>query len=297
MRYFLSSRFAWLGAALGLCACGVSDAGVFGNTGTGGAGGDATSGDTTTTTTTDATSTTTGQGGAAATTTTSDATTTTTTTGNGASSAESTTTAASTSSGGPDPDVGCSDGTREYFTDIQAQPSIAGCAGGFGIAGITTVQSKTPQCGRVSGNDSANTNGDGCSVEDLCAEGWHVCRDKDDVKESSATGACEPLPAGPLQFWLTRQVQNEDGACSSPPDTNNITGCGTGPRSGNPELGDLTPAHPDSCKPLVVRMRQQECAPSANWDCGANQADQVVEANIVVKIGSGEGGVLCCKDL
>jgi hypothetical protein len=35
--------------------------------------------------------------------------------------------------------------------------------------------------------------------------------------------------------------------------------------------------------------------PTANWYCG-NGGTSVTEAEIVAKVGSGEGGVLCCKN-
>jgi hypothetical protein len=267
---------------LGLLAgCGdVSTADLFGNTsdtGSGGAGGagatsSATSTSSTSASTTAATSTSSTSASTTATTTTAEATT------------AATTSATSGSGGGVDA-VGCSDGSREYFVDLQGQPDIAGCSGGFSVAGVSTPGSMAPACGRVAGNDSANPTGSGCTVEDLCSVGWHVCVDAADVGNSSSTGQCDA--AAPNEFWLTRQVQDSQGTCAPPPAVNNITGCGT--------LGG-SPQDPQSCAPLTNRMRAADCVPTQAWYCGATQADGAIESQLVVKVGPAEGGVLCCRD-
>lgn len=169
--------------------------------------------------------------------------------------------------------------------DVAGQPKIAACSGGFSVAGVTTPDSMSPQCGRVSGNDSVNPNGQGCSVEDLCSEGWHVCHGAMDVAQHSSTGQCEPSIAVTPVFWLTRQAQDEQANCAPPPATNNITGCGT--MGGGPS---------NTCAPLDRRMRVSECIPTAAWYCGNDNADALIEAQIVFKIGPAEGGVLCCTD-
>jgi len=165
-------------------------------------------------------------------------------------------------------------------------PNIAACAGGFSVAGITTPGSMQPQCGRIAGNDSFNPSGMGCSVEDLCSEGWHLCLGAEDVAQSSLLGGCEPANAAVLEFWLTRQVQDDFGNCIPPPGTNNVTGCGS---LGGPPLGN-------NCAPLTTRMRYTECIPTAAWFCGNSSNDGLIEAELVFKISSDEGGVLCCKN-
>lgn len=271
-----------VGLTLLAAACGdVSTGELFGNpsdTGSGGAGGSSSSATTTSSTSasTSATTSTTSATTTSATTTAATSTTTTT--------AEATTSATSGTGGGPDA-VGCSDGSREYFVDLQAQPDIAGCSGGFSIAGVSTPGSMAPACNRVAGNDSANPEGNGCTVEDLCSVGWHVCLDAADVAASSSTGQCDP--AAPNEFWLTRQVQDSQGVCTSPPAVNNITGCGT--LGGNPQ-------DPASCAPLTNRMRASDCVPTQAWYCGSTQADGAIESQLVVKVGPAEGGVICCRD-
>ena len=70
---------------------------------------------------------------------------------------------------------GCADGTREAFVNVVRFPSIAGCAGGWTVPGVLTPASMLPACARAAGNSGLRPNGAGCTVEDLCALGWHVC--------------------------------------------------------------------------------------------------------------------------
>ena len=80
---------------------------------------------------------------------------------------------------------------------MAGQPNIAGCAGGFDVPGVTTAASMQPNCGRISGNSSINPQGTGCSVEDLCSEGWHVC-----------TGAEDPLVPWTALTTFQNNVRN-----------------------------------------------------------------------------------------
>lgn len=288
MRSIASLLLVALGCSASVACGGLSTAEeVFGNnSGVGGAGSTSSTSDATATSTT-ATSSTTSTTTTSTSTSTSATSTSATTTSATTTSATTTSAATSTSSGGGN-GTGCSDGTREYFTDMNAQPNIAGCAGGFDVPSVTSQASLSPACGRVSGNDSANPTGTGCSVEDLCEQGFHVCTGADDVAQSSSTGQCDPVSAGAIEFWLTRQVQDGQGVCIDPPGTNNITGCGS--------LGG-TPQDPQSCAPLTNRMRVQDCAPTQAWFCGNSaQTDGAIEATLVLKVGPSEGGVLCCHD-
>jgi len=204
--------------------------------------------------------------------------------GGPASSSAMSSSSSSSGNGGSMGDApGCSDGTREGYLDVVAEPNIAACAGGFDVPSITSPESMSPQCNRISGNDSANPSGTGCSVEDLCSQGWHLCKGAEDVAKSSTSG-CEPSSAAIQVFWLTRQVQDINGNCIPPPGSNNITGCGS---LGGPPVG--------GCDPLTTRMRNIECIPTLAWYCGGNN-DGANEADLVFKISSDEGGVLCCKD-
>ncbi len=74
---------------------------------------------------------------------------------------------------------GCSDGTREWFFDIDKHPLIAGCSGSWTVTGLRVDgynMRNSPSCSRRSGNHGINVNGTGCSAVDLCAEGWSLCK-------------------------------------------------------------------------------------------------------------------------
>src|SRR5262245_57619288 len=106
------------------------------------------------------------------------------------------------------PHSGCADDTREAY---DGESSIAACQGGFSVVGVTSAEAQAPACGRKAGNDSSNPSGQGCSAEDLCSRGWHVCRSAAEVQAKASTGAC-PGDSGTL-FWLTRQAEDANGAC------------------------------------------------------------------------------------
>jgi hypothetical protein len=185
----------------------------------------------------------------------------------------------------PDPTCGCADGFREAFLDRVAQPNLAGCAGAFDVPGVTTPESLTAACGREAGDDGKNPSGLGCSVEDLCSAGWHVCKSGSEVAARSATGGCESPDPGSSAFWLTRQSQTEASECAAPVVVNNLVGC-----------GNLGAAPAASCAPLLRVLGVDECIPSAAWFCGSGPEDALREATIVKKTGLAEGGVLCCRD-
>ena len=55
--------------------------------------------------------------------------------------------------------IGCADGERELFRKETESPNVAGCAGAFDVAGVTTSPSKNPSCGRGAGDDGDNQTG------------------------------------------------------------------------------------------------------------------------------------------
>ena len=173
-------------------------------------------------------------------------------------------------------DVGCSDKTREGFTDTFRFRRLAGCGGGFTIAGVDAIA--PPACARAAGNDSNNPDGQGCNVEDLCASGWHVCLSRVDVGTSSALG-CDDATLGANLFFVTRQA-GSNGFCATS-GLDDIYGCGT-------QGANLT-----GCAPLT-RGSASLCValPIGGWDC----PDMLAEARTVTKLDPGGGGVLCCHD-
>jgi hypothetical protein len=177
------------------------------------------------------------------------------------------------------PTVGCSDETRELFDPAQ-DPDIAGCSGAWSVAGVQTAQSMVIHCNRQAGNDGTIPTGLGCSVEDLCSPGWHVCATSSEVFMHSSTGLCPTYLVPGL--WITRQGQGEGTNQCAPASVNNLVGCGT--------FGDVAHA---TCAPLDRRLDFGSCDMTATWECGL-ALDQ--EGINVTKIGSDEGGVLCCRD-
>jgi hypothetical protein len=221
--------------------------------------------------------------------------------------------------------IGCADGQREGFTDLNAFPNIAGCSGGWTVAGIhtdapgtapacpglATTDTTTPACARSAGDDSANPLGSGCDVADLCAQGWHVCTGAADVAASSATGCVGATGSDdPPLFFATRQSSTGCGQCATGASTdaacdsssctagclqtentsNDFFGCGNFGSSA-PILG---------CGPLD-RFSNNLCSGLAGstWSCNlaATTDDSgFCEAYTVTKSGVTDGGVACCRD-
>ncbi|HET6149744.1 MAG TPA: hypothetical protein VFH68_19555 [Polyangia bacterium] len=184
---------------------------------------------------------------------------------------------------------GCADGTREAFTNIQRFPSIAGCSGGWSIAGVVTPASSTAMCARAAGNDGARPNGNGCTVEDLCAAGWHVCLGANELDALNVTCAQAQLPpvggaagAGVLFFATRQRMQGNVCNADDTNGTNDIHGCGNFGLAEDPD-----------CAPLDRHLSHTECDQAPPWDCGNNNPG-TTEALLVIKPGSAAGGVLCC---
>lgn len=171
---------------------------------------------------------------------------------------------------------GCSDKTREGFSDGATWPRIAGCAGAWTVAGVNAITG--PTCGRIAGNTSANPTGAGCNAEDLCQDGWHLCLSQNDVIASSPAGCSDPNGA-PNQFFVTRQA-GAAGACSAT-GLDDLFGCGS---QGAALAG---------CPPLD-RSSGNMCGALSigGWACPDMQA----EARTVIKTDDDGGGALCCKN-
>lgn len=184
------------------------------------------------------------------------------------------------------PGAGCSDGTREGFRDPEHWPDIAGCAGGFGQAGVIGTPDLEPACNRMAGDTSANPMGSRCSAADLCAQGWHVCRSGSDVAEHSPTGCESCVSPGEPRFFLVASGASSIGVCSpDPSEANDLHGCGG---LGQPES--------DGCPPLTRRMGFADCmATKGIWSCGSDH-ESLEEAAKVTKTKPALGGVLCCRD-
>ncbi len=194
------------------------------------------------------------------------------------------------------PAPGCADGVREGFLDGCRYPVIAGCSGGFSLPGVLGVGT---HCNRQAGDDTADPAGGGCTVEDLCAAGWHLCRNTQEVSRSSPDG-CDAVALLPF-FFITAQSGPGCGVCATGTDSsctgascqqgclqtavtaNDVFGCGG--------IGDLP--DPRSCSPLN-RFSNNNCqALGSPWICDSNGT---TEAHAVVKTSAFKGGALCCRD-
>lgn len=184
-------------------------------------------------------------------------------------------------------DVGCADGTREGFLDVDAWRNIAGCAGAWDVPGLLMNSAVTPQCDRMAGNSGLNSAGLGCGVADLCAPGWRVCKNADEVARRSPTDCESAQPPGPPLFFLVQSAASPLGICG--PDrtaSNDLHGCGN---LGQPEA--------QTCQPLERRMGFSDCqATGGVWNCGGS-AEHLREASVVTKHGPDLGGVLCCRTI
>jgi hypothetical protein len=202
---------------------------------------------------------------------------------------------AGTSDAGTISVIGCADGTREGYTNVQLHPRIAACSGAWSIPGLIAAATLTPACDRQAGNTGTSTilDGAGCSVADLCAQGWHVCLSAAELTQLGET--CAPALAASVAdqvFFATRQRGNANGLCVAATNantTNNVHGCGN---FGSPE----NPAQSTSCTPLTPFMLEQpDCFAIVGWACGTDP-NSTTELDDVTKPSAGHGGVLCCHD-
>jgi len=213
-----------------------------------------------------------------------------------------------------DPEIGCADGEREGFLDADAYTHIAACSGGWSVPGITP-DSVAPACGRQSGDDSDNPDGDGCASADLCAEGWHLCDGWEEVAAKSPTGCAGATPPGAgneAYFFAIKQASVNGSVCepAGSDGDNDVFGCGN---LGNGMGGDkqcgpldrvLASTQPNSCG------WNQAMPPLGPWECNGGDGSDLHEgANVTKKACGGtscsydgnpidtpdKGGVLCCR--
>jgi hypothetical protein len=192
--------------------------------------------------------------------------------------------------GSTTPEVaGCSDGTREALMSVVNYPDIAACDGAWDQQGIVDT-SQQPHCGLGGGNNGTHSDGAGCAAADLCAAGWHVCRDVNDVQLHHGVSACAEVASTSPNFYATRQrALQVTGVCSAATqDANNVNGCGAAAGIG------IGYAITDMCTPLNRRLGVTAASATCPtpWNCGS---DDRVEGQNLTKA-AGAGGVLCCHD-
>src|SRR5690606_25553100 len=121
--------------------------------------------------------------------------------------------------GGDPKVVGCADGQREGFADLEKFPTIAGCLGVWDQS-MTLRKGKTSKpCG-----DDLDMCG---SPADVCAEGWHVCaRDGDyhDLSDRIDDKQCSD-GAGPGKFVAAISHVKKKKECAPPPEANTRYPC------------------------------------------------------------------------
>ncbi len=185
----------------------------------------------------------------------------------------------------------CADGTREAFTDEAHFPSIAGLRRRLVSArACSPTASMALGCARAAGNDGSNRAGTNCTVEDLCADGWHVCRGASEltlhVESPVATRGIGPAAGGgSAMFFATRQRGTPPTGCSPDATTgsNNLHGCGNFGRAEDPVA-----------RPARSSDRKHVCAANPPWSC-TDPASIMTEAMVTTKSGFAAGGVLCCR--
>ena len=213
-----------------------------------------------------------------------------------------------------DPEVGCADGEREGFLNLDTYTHIAGCSGGWDTPGITPP-TVAPTCGLQGGDDGPNADGAGCASADLCASGWHICKGWPDVAKSSPTGCAGATPpdAKPksLIFACAQSSINGSACAAEGAGVNDVFGCGNlgtglGPDKGCGPLDRvLASTQPDSCG-----FNEAE-PPHGPWECIGGPGSDLLEGQTVTKKGCpggscsydgypvgnpDKGGVLCCRD-
>lgn len=175
--------------------------------------------------------------------------------------------------------VGCSDGEREGFLDPYEFPNIAACAGGWSRPGILDA---VPECNHMSGKNTLNPAGLGCSAADLCAEGWHVCNSLEEIAAASHVGCNYAWEPG--TFWVAAISGNGGRECG-PDGTDDLFGCGSVGLSAGDSCAPLTRSSGDKCENIPDE-----------WDCPGGLFGSNTEAIDVKKHGVEGGGVLCCRD-
>lgn len=170
-------------------------------------------------------------------------------------------------------DTGCAAGEAQGFL---GQKSISACAGAWSVAGVATEASYSRQC-----DSNGDADGQGCSVADVCAVGWHVCESATEVLDASDNLGCNGVSDFSDGFFVTRQsgpgsiIMSEDG-------TNDVFGCGQGAgvKSDNEKRGLNAFTH-NKCSQV-----------DGSWSCPGSGYDEA----LTIVHNTNVGGALCCRD-
>jgi len=117
--------------------------------------------------------------------------------------------------------VGCADGQREGFADLQRHRRVAGCLATW--EGTKSLRDKPT--GKACGDD---IKGGVCTVPaDVCAVGWHVCGStgkNDDLKTHTTFKACNK-EAGPGKFVAAMSHGQTEELCPPAPTPDTVFPC------------------------------------------------------------------------
>jgi hypothetical protein len=177
--------------------------------------------------------------------------------------------------------LGCSDLTREGFGIVEDYPNIAACAGAWGVGGLRPAPS--PTCGRAAGNTGSDPMGTTCTAADLCAEGWHVCSSRQDVRDHLPVtiATCADVQAGPSMFFATAQAGPGAATCDDT-GADDVFGCGTYGYGVTADCGPLTRFSGNNCSGLAT---------AGGWTCSNPEVLNIKKTDPLAG-----GGVLCCQN-
>ena len=173
-------------------------------------------------------------------------------------------------------DVGCADGQREGFANLERFPNVAGC-----LARWEGKQSlRTPVTGTACGDDNKTK----CeSPGDVCAEGWHLCGvgGSNEDLATRVTGEECNTEAGPGKFVAAMSHLQEPKVCPPLPTKDTVFDClaeGIGAESVC--CGDGCTF--GKCRHGVWKSKTKISRGKAEG-CGSSSARR-------------NGGLLCCRD-
>jgi hypothetical protein len=169
-----------------------------------------------------------------------------------------------------------------------------------------------PLCNRQAGNSGVNTAGSGCAASDICAVGWHICTDYNDVNVNSNNDGCKPAGTGVSgqYLWLSRQSSTGCGKCalgkSIAANTCNSQSCASGCLQSAAVSNDVF-----GCGNYGASTAGYDCAPfnyfsydkcssisNYQWSCSPpTDPAGLCETYTVTHSNPNNGGVLCCKDI
>jgi hypothetical protein len=196
---------------------------------------------------------------------------------------------------------GCAQGQRS--DGDPGLPHVAMCAAAWLVPGISSdsADSLATPCGRQAGGDGTSTvdHQTGCSAEDNCAAGWHLCADETDLAARGLSRAlCDALDDQAGSFWASRQPASQPNRDPTLPTCGSgharIIGCGPLYAARAPAGCSLLSRYIGEL-PAVSPSPAWDCADHSDgsWQCGSDGN----EARQVVKPRADHGGVICCRNL